>query len=114
MRKKADRSYELTENSNYYSFCVGITWLLRSCKGNHICSRCLFKSMRTGANVASQGKKRLSRSKSGIWYSAKIKYIVKNWEWREILKALKKIKYWLYQMQFVLKTDAKQLVTQLN
>ena len=35
-------------------------------------------------------------------------------EWHSILKALKKARYWLYKIRFILKTDANVLVTQLN
>ena len=61
-----------------------------------------------------KGKRHPSRYESGIWSSAKKKYDATKRECRGVLKALKKVRYWLYGVRFVLKTDARVLVAQLN
>ena len=61
-----------------------------------------------------KGKRHPSRYESGIWSSAKKKYDATKQKCREVLKALKKVKYWLYGVRFVLETDARVLVAQLN
>ena len=61
-----------------------------------------------------KGKQHLSRYKSGIWSAAENKYNATKRECQKILKALKKVRYWLYGMRFILKTDARVLVAQLN
>ncbi len=61
-----------------------------------------------------QGKRHPSRYESGIWSCAEKKYDAAKRECRGILKALKKVRYWLYGLRFVLETDANDLVAQLN
>ena len=61
-----------------------------------------------------KGKKHLSRYESGIWSSAENKYDATKRECRGVLKALKKVRYWLYWVRFILETDASVLVAQLN
>ena len=61
-----------------------------------------------------QGKRHLSRYESGIWSCAEKKYDATKRECRGVLKALKKVRYWLYGVRFVLETDANVLVAQLN
>ena len=61
-----------------------------------------------------KGKRHPSRYESGIWSSAEKKYDATKRECRGVLKALKKVRYWLYGVRFVLKTDARVLVAQLN
>ena len=61
-----------------------------------------------------QGRKHLSRYESGSWSSVKKKYDATKRKCRRVLKALKKVRYWLYWVRFILKTDASVLVAQLN
>lgn len=46
-------------------------------------------------------KRHLSKYESGIWSSTEKKYDAIKWKCREILKALKKINYWLYGVKFI-------------
>ena len=57
-----------------------------------------------------QGKRHPSRYESGIWSSAEKKYDATKRKCRGVLKALKKFRYWLYRVRFVLETDANVLV----
>ena len=59
-------------------------------------------------------KKHLSKYESGIWSYAVKKYDAIKRKCRSILKALKKVRYCLYGVKFVLGTDANILVAQLN
>ena len=61
-----------------------------------------------------QGKRHPSRYESGIWSSAEKKYDATKRECRGVLKALKKVRYWLYGVRFILETDASVLVAQLD
>ena len=61
-----------------------------------------------------KGKRHLSRYESKIWSSAKKKYKATKREYWGVLKALKKVRYWLYSVRFVLKTDIKVLLVQLK
>lgn len=61
-----------------------------------------------------KGKRHPSRYESGIWSAAEKKYNATKWECRGVLKALKKVRYWLYGVRFILETDARVLVAQLN
>ena len=61
-----------------------------------------------------QGKRHPSRYESGIWSSAEKKYDATKRECRGVLKALKKVRYWLYGVRFILETDASVLVAQLK
>jgi hypothetical protein len=60
------------------------------------------------------GKRHSIRYESEIWSNAKAKYDATKRECREMLKTLKKIRFWLYEMHFVLKTNAEVLIAQLN
>lgn len=53
-----------------------------------------------------------SRYESGIWSSAKQKYDAT--KRRGILKAFKKFRHYLYDVHFILETNASVLVAQLN
>ena len=55
-----------------------------------------------------------SRYKSGIWSNDKRNYDATKRKCRGVLKALKKVRYWLYGVRFILETDANVLVAQLN
>ncbi len=59
-------------------------------------------------------KKHSVRYENEIWSNAKKKYDVIKRECREILKILKKIRFYLYDVKFILKTNARVLVDQLN
>jgi hypothetical protein len=59
-------------------------------------------------------KRHTMRYESDIWSNAKKKYDVTKKECRDVLKILKKIRFYLYDVKFILKTDARVLVDQLN
>jgi hypothetical protein len=59
-------------------------------------------------------KKHSMRYESEIWSDVEKKYDVIKRKCREILKTLKKIRFYFYDVQFILKTDARVLVDQLN
>ena len=61
-----------------------------------------------------KGKRHPSRYESGIWSNAERNYDATKRECRGVLKALKKVRYWLYGVRFILETDANALVAQLN
>ena len=61
-----------------------------------------------------QGKRHPSRYESRIWSNVEKKSDATKWECWGVLKALKKVRYWLYGIRFILKTDASVLVVQLN
>ncbi len=52
--------------------------------------------------------------KSDIWSDAKKKYDVTKKKCRDVLKILKKIRFYFYDVKFILKTDVCVLVDQLN
>jgi ribonuclease HI len=60
------------------------------------------------------GKRHPSRYESGLWNQAERNYDATKRECRAVLKALRKVRYWLYGVQFILETDANVLVAQLN
>ena len=55
-----------------------------------------------------------SRYESGLWNKAEAGYDATKRECRAVLKALRKVRFWLYGVHFVLETDANVLVAQLN
>ncbi len=59
-------------------------------------------------------KKHSMRYENDIWSNAKKKYDVIKKKCREIFKALKKIRFYFYDVKFILKTNARVLVDQLN
>jgi hypothetical protein len=59
-------------------------------------------------------KKHSVRYESEIWSNAKKKYDVIKKECREVFKILKKIRFYFYDVKFILKTNARLLVDQLN
>ncbi|KAK5788043.1 hypothetical protein VI817_010539 [Penicillium citrinum] len=61
-----------------------------------------------------EGIRKPARYESGIWSEAERQYNADKRECRDILKALKKFRHWLYGVHFVLEIDAKTLVSQLN
>ena len=59
-------------------------------------------------------ERRVSRYESGIWNKAERRYDATKRECRGVLKCLQRLRYWLYGVHFILETDAKVLVAQLN
>jgi RNase H-like domain found in reverse transcriptase len=59
-------------------------------------------------------RRHLSRYESGLWNKAERNYDATKRKCRGVLKALRKVRYWLYRVRFVLETDANVLVAQLN
>lgn len=55
-----------------------------------------------------------SRYESGLWNKVEQNYDATKLECRGVLKALKKVRFWLYGVHFILETDANVLVAQLN
>ena len=55
-----------------------------------------------------------ARFESGIWSDMERKYDAVKLECRGLLKALKKLRFWLYERHFQLETDARTLVWLLN
>ena len=51
---------------------------------------------------------------SEIWSSAKSTYDAEKWECHDLLKSLKKVQAYLYEVSFVIKLNTQTLVTQLN
>ena len=43
-----------------------------------------------------------------------LKYDVIKWKCRELLKTLKIVRFWLYEMLFIIETDVNILIAQLN
>jgi hypothetical protein len=64
--------------------------------------------------VLRNGKRHPVRYESGIWSDAEKKYDATKRECRGVLKALKKVRFYLYGVKFILETDARVLVDQLN
>ena len=55
-----------------------------------------------------------SRYKSGLWTMFESKYNITKRECRELLKILKKVRFWLYEMRFIIETDVNILIVQFN
>ncbi|KAJ5289394.1 uncharacterized protein N7443_009647 [Penicillium atrosanguineum] len=60
------------------------------------------------------GVRKPARYESGAWTETQLTYDAGKLECRAVLMALKKFRHWLYGIHFVLETDAKTLVSQLN
>ena len=60
------------------------------------------------------GKSHAVRYESGVWSEPEKKYEAGKRECRALLRALKKLKVWLYRVKFVVEIDAKTLLHQLN
>ena len=60
------------------------------------------------------GKCHPIRYESGIWTEPEKKYDAGKRECRALLRALKKLKVWLYGVRFTVEIDAKTLLHQLN
>ena len=61
-----------------------------------------------------------SKNQHFIWYESELwneqetRYDAEKWECRDLMKTLKKIYYWLYNMKFVIEIDVNTLMMQLN
>lgn len=60
------------------------------------------------------GVRKPARYESGIWNDAERKYDAVKLECRGLLKALKKLRFWLFGRSFLVETDAQTLVWLLN
>ena len=60
------------------------------------------------------GKRHPSRYESGLWTEQEARYDAGKRECRGLMKALKKVRFWLYGVHFVVEIDANTLVAQLN
>jgi hypothetical protein len=60
------------------------------------------------------GKRHPSRYESGLWTAAETRYDAVKLECHGLLRALKKFRYYVYGVHFLVKIDAKTLVHQLN
>jgi hypothetical protein len=69
-----------------------------------------------GAVLVQMVEKRraFSRYESGMWSDVEQRYDVTKRECREVLKAFKRTKAWLYGVFFILEIDAKVLAAQFN
>ena len=54
------------------------------------------------------------RYESKLWIESKSRYNAIKQKYCNLLKTLKKIRFWLYKMQFIIEIDANILMTQLN
>ncbi len=61
-----------------------------------------------------KGRRHPCRYESGLWNKAEAGYDATKRECRGVLKALKKVRNYLYGVHFILETDANVLVAQLN
>ena len=59
-------------------------------------------------------KNHSSRYESGLWTMFESKYDVTKQECRELLKTLKKVRFWLYKVKFIVEIDINILIIQLN
>ena len=60
------------------------------------------------------GKNHSSRYESGLWTMFESKYNVTKRECCELLKALKKVRFWLYKVRFIIEIDVTILIAQFN
>ena len=59
-------------------------------------------------------KRHFSQYESELWTESKSWYDVMKRKCRELLKALKKVRFWLYEIRFIIEIDANILITQFN
>ena len=70
-----------------------------------------------GANLKQEqvnGRRKRARYESGVWRDAERKYDTVKLKCRGLLKALKKLRFWLYGRHFYVETNAQTLVWLLN
>ena len=77
-----------------------------------------FSLKNWGANLfqinSETGKNHSSRYESGLWTMFESKYDATKRECRELLKTLKKVRFWLYEVRFIIEIDVNTLIAQLN
>ena len=61
-----------------------------------------------------KNKRYLNKYENDLWANVERKYNSKKRKCRKLLKALKKIRFWLYEIYFVVKINVNTFVTQLN
>ena len=54
------------------------------------------------------------RYESDLWTMFESKYNIIKWECCELLKTLKKVRFWLYEVRFIIEIDVNTLIVQLN
>ena len=59
-------------------------------------------------------KNHSARYESDLWIMFESKYNVTKRECRELLKTLKKVRFWLYEMRFIIEINVNILIVQLN
>ena len=59
-------------------------------------------------------KNHFSRYESGLWTMFELKYNVMKRECRELLRTLKKVRFWLYKVRFIIEIDVNILIAQFN
>ena len=59
-------------------------------------------------------KNHSSRYESGLWTMFESKYNVTKRECSELLKTLKKVRFWLYKVRFIIEIDVNILIIQFN
>ena len=59
-------------------------------------------------------KNHFFRYESDLWIISKFKYNIIKRKCRELLKTLKKIRFWFYEMRFIIKINANILIAQFN
>ena len=59
-------------------------------------------------------KNHFSRYESDLWTMSESKYNIIKRECCELLKTLKKVRFWLYEVRFIIEIDVNTLIAQLN
>ena len=59
-------------------------------------------------------KRHSTRYENEMWSKQETRYDAKKRECKDLLKALKKVRFWLYEIKFIIEIDANILMTQLN
>ena len=59
-------------------------------------------------------KRHFSRYENELWIKSKSQYDATKRKYRKLLKALKKVRFWLYKIRFIIEIDANILIAQFN
>ena len=59
-------------------------------------------------------KRHFSWYENKLWIESKFHYDAIKWKCCDLLKMLKKVYFWLYEMRFIIEIDANILMTQFN
>ena len=59
-------------------------------------------------------KNHSSRYESDLWTMSESKYNITKQECRELLKTLKKVHFWLYEVRFIIEININTLIAQFN